>query len=108
MFKSQNARTWEPDQLSDLSFIIHQCAFNTAGNVFTDVDAKINNLPKQYVDYMKVSAPYETYTKDTSISFSLATTANGDSGLSAGKPIYPGSDVYFETRQQFVGDDEAI
>ena len=107
LFKSQNARTWEPDQLSDLSFIIHKCDFNTAGNVFTDVEAKINNLPPQYVDYMKVSAPYETYTKETSISFSLATTANGDSGLSAGKPIYPGSDVYFETRQQFVADNEA-
>ena len=107
LFKSQNARTWEPDQLSDLSFEIRKCAFNTSGNFFTDVDAQIGNLPIQYVDYMKVSAPYETYSKDTSLSFQLSTTANGESSLGTAKNIYPEADINFETRQQFASSGQA-
>ena len=107
LFKSQNARTWEPDQLSDLSFTIRKCAFNTSGNFFTDVDAQLGNLPTQYVDYMKVSAPYETYSKDTSLSFQLSTTANGSSSLGTARNVYPESDINFETRQQFAASGEA-
>ena len=88
LFKSQNATTWEPDQLSDLSFEIRKCAFTTAGPAFTDVDAQIGNLPTQYVDYMKVSAPYETYSDKTTLSFELGTTANGGSSTSKGIKVY--------------------
>ena len=107
LFKSQNARTWEPDQLSDLSFTIRKCSFNTSGNFFTDVDAQLGNLPIQYVDYMKVSAPYETYSKDTSLSFQLSTTANGSSSLGTARNVYPEADINFETRQQFAASGEA-
>ncbi len=108
LFKSQNARTWEPDQLSDLAFEIRKCAFNTSGSFFTDVDAVKGTLPTQYVDYMKVSVPYETYSDQTALSFKLATTANGDSGLaSPGINVYPESDIYFETRQQFDATGQA-
>jgi len=57
---------------------------------------------------MKVSVPYETYSDQTALSFKLATTANGDSGLaSPGVNVYPESDIYFETRQQFDATGQA-
>jgi len=107
LFKSQNATTWEPDQLSDLSFEIRKCAFDTSGSAFTDIDAQIGNLPTQYVDYMKVSAPYETYSDKTTLSFELGTTANGDSSMSKGIKVYPEADINFETRKQFTASAEA-
>ena len=113
LFKSQNARTWEPDQLSDLAFEIRKCAFNTGPATFTDVEAQIGNLPEQFVDYMKVSVPYETYSRDTKLSFQLSTTANGSSKtfnaseLGPAKNVYPEADINFENRQMFADSRQA-
>ena len=107
LFKSQNARTWEPDQLSDLAFEVRQCVFNTSGNFFTDVEPVIGTLPTQFVDYMKISAPYQTHSKTTSLTFDLSTTANGGSSLGTARNVYPGADINFDERQKFSATGEA-
>jgi hypothetical protein len=46
LFKSQNARVWEPDQTRDLTFEIHKASFTTAGGLARLVNAE---LPSQLV-----------------------------------------------------------
>ena len=51
LFKSQNARTWEPDQLTDMTFELMRAEFNTSGTaVFEN-----RNLPDQVLPANSIS-----------------------------------------------------
>ena len=111
LFKSQNASTWEPDQFSDLAFVLRQCEFDVSGNKTTKIIAKSPTsglLPTSNIDFVKVSAPYETFSDKTNMSFVLSNKGasvpvNGiqTQQVVPDLNIYPDTDIYLPTRGSF-------
>lgn len=108
-FKSQNASTWEPDQLSDLCFTIKKCNFSTDPGTFK-LQSQKGSLPDDvFYDYLKVTAPYETFSDKTSLAFSIDTRKKGESSKDGAINILPGTGAYMVNRKEFdVTDDSNL
>ena len=107
LFKSQNATTWTAAQESDLCFVLLKCDFNTTGEFTATLDPQLLNLPTQFVDLVRVDAPFETFSDKTSISFELGLKANGASDLDPAFSMIPNSDVYLGNRKIFSATADA-
>ena len=98
LFKSQNASTWEPDQNSDICFILRQCKFTTGSSFNTILTPTALGYTQLY-DVARLNIPYEIISPSANISFEIGTKANGSATLGNYIDLIPNSEIYLQNRK---------
>jgi len=109
LFKSQNARTWTPQQESDLCFVLKQAQFTTDTNYTMTVSS--NNIGRvaysatantsgEY-DLANIVMPKNDTFVPTSSSYQIKTKNKGGS-VGSFVNILPNQDLYFDTSKEIT------
>ena len=112
LFKSQNARTWTPQQESDLTFKIYQCKFTTGtnyeitlqanniGRVAYSANTLTSNTVGQY-DVASIVMPKSDSLDVYDVSYQLR-TKNLGGVVQNYVPVLPNQDLVFDTSKEIT------
>jgi len=112
LFKSQNARTWTPQQESDLAFVLYKADFSTGANYSLTMSANniaraaynanvaLANTVGQY-DIANISMPKFDDNKKFVTSYELRTKNLGGS-VQPFEKVLPNQDLYFDTSKDIT------
>jgi len=100
LFKSQNSRTWEPEQLEDLMFVLHRAEFETrSGNLAFQISNTSQLINNTEFDTVFVNADYLDFNSSSKFTeFSMTTTSLADVALLSSVPLR--KNVDFDTRRK--------
>jgi len=100
LFKSQNSRTWEPEQLEDLMFVLHRAEFETrSGNLAFQISNTNQLINNTEFDTVFVNADYLDFNSSSKFTeFSMTTTSLANVALLSSVPLR--KNVDFDTRRK--------
>lgn len=116
LFKSQNARTWTPQQESDLAFVMYKADFSTGANYSLTMSANnvaraaynanvaIANTVGEY-DIANISMPKFDDNKKFVTSYELRTKNLGGS-VQPFERVLPNQDLYFDVSKDITTDSD--
>lgn len=116
LFKSQNARTWTPQQESDLAFVLYKADFSTGANYSLTMSANnvarveynanvaIANTVGEY-DVANISMPKFDDNKKFVTTYELRTKNLGGS-VQPFEKVLPNQDLYFDASKDITTDSD--
>lgn len=110
LFKSQNARTWTPQQESDICFGLNRCVFSTTESTATlsidndqryKYNASSNTVGK--FDLLNIQMPTYAAQQQANTKFEIKTKAEGGA-VGTFEPFLPENDIYFSGPKEVTAD----